>query len=363
MVMLFHFGWVTARNGLSQHIARSVFDFGWTGVDLFFVLSGFLITGILLDTRDAKNYFSAFYVRRVLRIFPLYYFSLLLISLLFLPYLNPKVSAFPRVVWYLVYAQNWTLQGLPRLGHFWSLAVEEQFYLVWPLLVWQFDRRRVLQIAVGGAAVALVLRIVLVVLRVEPTYIYHNIFTRMDALLIGAACACVVRDSSLSERLTRVSGWLWSLPLITLPALRAAVIFVGNKNKVEQSFGYTLIALSFAGLLLSLVLMTEKHSAIQTIFRGSILSTLGKYSYAGYVWHQLVATLVLRFERRLFHTTLPWFVNIPLLLASTFLVCLCSYAVIERPFLALKKYFEPQRAIVAAGSVDLLAGARGGMSA
>jgi peptidoglycan/LPS O-acetylase OafA/YrhL len=103
MVMLFHFGTELNRNKLPQHALKIVAEVGWTGVDLFFVLSGFLITGILLDSREADNYFSSFYFRRVLRIFPVYYFSLLLVFFLF-PILMPgyaQVSPPPNErIWY-----------------------------------------------------------------------------------------------------------------------------------------------------------------------------------------------------------------------------------------------------------------------
>src|SRR5208282_3024374 len=128
---------------------------GWMGVDLFFVLSGFLITGILLDTQQASNYFAGFYARRVLRIFPLYYLVLTTVIILGNLIHSPRVTAtlpLPEDRWlYFCYMTNWL--GLWKghwgtnyvnyLAHFWSLAVEEQFYLVWPLIVWLVRSRAV----------------------------------------------------------------------------------------------------------------------------------------------------------------------------------------------------------------------------
>ena len=128
------------------------FGQGWMGVDLFFVLSGFLITGILLETRETSNYFTGFYARRVLRIFPLYYLVLTAVivggSLLNVPKITATLPV-PQDRWlYFCYLMNWV--GLWRghfgansIGHFWSLAVEEQFYLVWPLIVWMVRPRTV----------------------------------------------------------------------------------------------------------------------------------------------------------------------------------------------------------------------------
>jgi len=146
MVMLFHYGGNLERTNPIGRLVGGLFSFGWSGVDLFFVLSGFLITGILLDSRNAENYFSSFYARRVLRIFPAYYVSLALL-LLILPMLDPPLRlSLPSDQWmYVFYAQNWVgifdYPGRGLLTPYWSLAVEEQFYLVWPLVVARVCRR------------------------------------------------------------------------------------------------------------------------------------------------------------------------------------------------------------------------------
>src|SRR5208282_2425862 len=125
-------------------LLRGTLALGWSGVDLFFVLSGFLITGILLDTRQCPNYFRSFYARRVLRIFPLYY-GFLTFALLVFPYIvSPDFMPAPSHRWlYVCYVANW----LPHaqwhvLSHFWSLCVEEQFYFIWPLLILLVSPRR-----------------------------------------------------------------------------------------------------------------------------------------------------------------------------------------------------------------------------
>jgi len=137
---------------------------GWMGVDLFFVLSGFLITGILLDTREASNYFTGFYARRVLRIFPLYYVVLTTVIIAGCLLNSPDVTAtlpLPKDRWlYYCYMTNWLGLWKAHLGpgyanylaHFWSLAVEEQFYLTWPLIVWVI-RPRMLPWVAGTLAV------------------------------------------------------------------------------------------------------------------------------------------------------------------------------------------------------------------
>src|SRR5437868_4964541 len=143
LVLMHQFDLIT-----SPHAIDVAFDAGWIGVQLFFVLSGFLITGGLLDTRDQHGYFRGFFVRRVLRIFPLYYAALV-----------ATLIAGNTSIWLWTYLSNF--RPHPALPHFWSLAVEEQFYLVWPFVVWLAGRRGV--IAVGGVMViaAIVARVVI----------------------------------------------------------------------------------------------------------------------------------------------------------------------------------------------------------
>jgi peptidoglycan/LPS O-acetylase OafA/YrhL len=142
-VMLLHFtNAIAALPGSPTSAARSVFGWGWTGVDLFFVLSGFLITGILLDSKGHPLYFRSFYARRALRIFPLYYAALFLFFVV--PRAIPSVPATYSFAWhdqrwFWFYLGNFHPLGPDAkqfIGQFWSLAIEEQFYLVWPLLIW-----------------------------------------------------------------------------------------------------------------------------------------------------------------------------------------------------------------------------------
>jgi peptidoglycan/LPS O-acetylase OafA/YrhL len=332
LVMLAHFGRILSWHTFPQKIFHSLFAFGGTGVDLFFVLSGFLITGILLDSRNADNYFSAFYMRRVLRILPLYYFSVAFVLIFFR---GSERQAF----WYLIYAQNWRLSIIPQLGHFWSLAVEEQFYLLWPLVVWRFDSRAIFRIAIAGSVLSVVLRLMLIGFRIDPVLIYHNTFTRMDALLIGAACACIMRDRSLIGRVRPAARWLWLLPLVALLAVRLASRWTTDRFLVEQTFGYSIVAMSYAGLLLTLVFGLGVTTPGQRFFSSAAMRLFGRYSYGAYVWHPLVQRRLPPIERSILHALPPWFIQIPFLVGATLLVSMCCYALIERPFLNLKRHF------------------------
>ncbi len=256
LVLLSHFSYELPY----WRLVQSVIKFGWAGVDLFFVLSGFLITGILLDSRESPNYFRSFYMRRVLRICPVYYVSLIII-LIVLPALNAlHRGPLSEALMFAAYLQTWHV-GNYRFpsGHYWSLGVEEQFYFAWPLVVYYLTPRRALRIAIGGAALAVVLRLVLHALHVHHEFIYHNTLARMDALLVGAITAFLLRDKAMTQVMRRCAGGLWTAPIIVLGTLCLAR--AGRTDPATERFGFTLISLSFAGLLARAVLtMSERHS-------------------------------------------------------------------------------------------------------
>jgi peptidoglycan/LPS O-acetylase OafA/YrhL len=350
VVLLVHFGKGLSRQGLLSHILVKISDGGWASIDVFFVLSGFLITGILLDTRKAENYFLSFYVRRVLRIFPVYYLSLLVFFFL-LPRLMPgfeRVSPPPgHRIWYFAYMQNWIAplyeSGRRELvGHFWSLAVEEQFYLTWPLIVWKSTNRTVLRIAIALSVASVCLRFTLLGMNVQPEVIYDNTFTRMEELLIGAICACLLRDSSCVKALQRCAKWLWIVPLVALAVMSKIIRPFWYTSPGAQGFGFSALALSSAALLIGLVLTTGTRSIPQRFFCSRFLTACGKYSYATYVWHLLVARLVLKVEYALLHTDLPILANLPILIASALAFGFASYILVERPCLAGKDRFKPR---------------------
>src|SRR5467141_3598622 len=170
------------------HLFVSALHRGWIGVQLFFVLSGFLITGILLDARHSPSYYRSFFVRRVLRIFPLYYATLLVLFVL-LPALDLLPASFKRdpmvELSYWAYFSNWYgpfHQGEDSVSHFWSLALEEQFYLLWPFVIHRRSAGWVMRLCLAVAAASLVLRVVMVLTGAPAQAIYQFLVTRIDAL-------------------------------------------------------------------------------------------------------------------------------------------------------------------------------------
>lgn len=343
LVMLFHFALEIDRHSPFWDGLRSLFGFGWSGVDLFFVLSGFLITGILLDTKTAENYFLSFYARRFLRIFPAYYFALL--ALMLAAWLTPALAAWlpPHGDWrvYVAYLQNWpVLLAQPAqalVGHLWSLAVEEQFYLVWPLVIFALSTRAALITAAALSLGALSLRLVLIGMGVDSESIYRNTFSRLDALLIGAIIAIAVRDP-------RVPAWVRPRAKLLVAAGCGLLAFVpvyarslSNHSLRVLGLGMTLIAAAYGLFLLTLV-ASPNDSPWRRRWSAPGLRMLGKYSYGMYLVHPPAYHLVRYLEERLgLPSTGPW--NIPLAIGATLLIALLSFHLLESPFLAMKGRF------------------------
>jgi peptidoglycan/LPS O-acetylase OafA/YrhL len=194
LVILYHHT-LMRQETLFDRVYVNLARLGWSGVDLFFVLSGFLITGILYDSKGSPHYFRNFYVRRTLRIFPLYY-AVVFFSLIVLPrawpawgltQLDRSAMEDRSQAWYWLYLQNFLFARDENLGHpalavSWSLAIEEQFYLVWPVVVSLLSRRHLIWTCGALILTALSLRIWMVSAGVHPTTIYVLPFNRMDAL-------------------------------------------------------------------------------------------------------------------------------------------------------------------------------------
>jgi peptidoglycan/LPS O-acetylase OafA/YrhL len=320
---------------------------GWIGVDLFFVLSGFLITRILLATKDRPDYFRAFYARRTLRIFPLYYATVALVAIL-LPALGViGQQAAPAGLWLvLAYLQNYAPESLlalsgSMLAITWSLCIEEQFYLFWPWLVRRCGPQRLRCLALGGCVLALAVRVG--VRMIDPAYsgAFRWLPARLDALLAGALLAITFhRDARLSQ-LRR------SLPYVTLASLAGIAVigfFEGRfyfRDPLAGTLGMSLVAgLATAALAYAFVLPTD-HVYLRLLCSRP-LRLLGKYSYGIYLLHSPAAGAVARLARRLpaplvdTHQLLGRTTFFALALALTLLVCQLSWHLLERPFLALK---------------------------
>jgi len=317
LVMLFH----AQQEGLPLRFSLGV---GQTGVDLFFVLSGFLITSILLKSapRDWSEV-RTFYTRRVLRIFPLYYLTLVLVWMFI-----GKPSWF-----FWVYLQNfWISFGRFSSGpmHFWSLAVEEQFYLVWPFLVLFVPRKRLLPILTATIVFAAVLRFVLVAH-------HHNVFVLTFTRLDGLAAGAVLATLNAREPLTRWARLM--LAIAALSVIAAAILghfFRDSQNPAFEAIKYTLITAVYTCLMGWL--LARPASRATRLLSVRWLRYIGRISYGLYVFHPFVFAWTYRH-----FPAQPMLTRAGLAVVFTFAIATVSWYSFERWFIRLKDVLSPER--------------------
>jgi peptidoglycan/LPS O-acetylase OafA/YrhL len=348
-VIIYHFSSSLSVLGF----ANPVFTFlrvGWCGVDVFFVLSGFLITGVLFDTKSSPDYFRNFYARRVLRIFPLYYGSLLVVFLLRMALPGAGVWGSHEnllspgsMLWPGLYLENFAilLQGPSVTGvttHYWSLAVEEHFYLIWPLLVWLGTRRQIMVLAIIVAAFSMLARVFLYRHGADLDAVFGLTPLRMDGLAIGAIASLLIRGpGGIDIVVQRARGVLVGsgVLLIGLLAVRHTA---HQSDPVMWVFAYPLVsAVTAAGLLVGM-----GRGPIGRVLSLRPLCWFGKYSFGLYVWHPIIGMVLLHSQVALVTEASG---KSAILLAALcalildLLVAWVSYNLWEKRFLDLKRYF------------------------
>lgn len=331
----------------------SFFRFGWMGVDLFFVLSGFLITNLLLESRQNKNYIRNFYVRRFLRIFPLYYL-ILIVFFTFSPLLfSAKGPATTysyyndNKLWYWSYFQNWLMvhkgpPPVPFLAHFWSLAIEEQFYVFWPIILFFVKKLDTLK------RVIYALIITAVISRVCTWYVnpnevetfYCSTLTRMDSLLMGCLLAVHLKQGR-EVNLVLIKWVILSFLLL----IATSLLLFGNvrqDNLLFPTIGYTISAAFFSSILYHII--KNESSLVKWIKHLKPLHFIGKISYGVYVFHipvYLTLNFLLTDYLELYSDSLlsRAFIISCLSFLITLVISTFSFYLLEKPILNLKKHF------------------------
>ena len=338
------------------HFVTSLTLYGWYALDTFFVLSGFLITGILLRTKEEKHYYKNFYVRRSLRVFPLYYFVLTLILLL-IPILDPDyVKEIPKALpYYLFYQQNWfhflsSVKGTEYLSVTWSLAIEEQFYLLFPFLVYYTRKETLAKISGAIIVVSILARVLSVFLWKDAAqmtnFYFYNTFTRFEEIAFGILIAIAFTYPDWKSKLSKIS-----LPvfLVTYPALLIAEVITSRDIGIPHPaygnipltvIGYTLASV-FASALIITLTTQDRLSFIRRFFRNKVLTFFGDHSYSIYLFHMPVGLTLLDY---LWRTNLRgwqfYFVYIGATIGITIMISVLTWNFLEKPMLNLKKYFE-----------------------
>ena len=324
------------------------FFFGWLGVDLFFVLSGYLITNILITTRPQKKFITNFYIRRALRIFPLYYLSLI-IFLVIIPriqYLDANFSYYvSNQFWFWVYCQNWLLILKPTndtnlLHHFWSLAVEEQFYFLWPPFFFLIGNHKRLLIILASLLICLVsFRVFIWIYKIgELAYFNFYTFTRIDGICIGCIVALLQMINSKFLNSYR--------PVIILifACFNFLFYFINLNSRFNFPYlaliGYTTFSMLFGLLVYEGV--QGGNNFIQTIFCWKPLMYLGKISFGLYIFHWPVYILMKPFLNNWISANFninPDLATSLILSLIVVIISILSFTFFEAKFLNLKKQF------------------------
>jgi peptidoglycan/LPS O-acetylase OafA/YrhL len=285
---------------------------GWSGVDLFFVLSGFLIGGILLDVRGSASYFRTFYARRFFRIIPIYYawilgyiFLVNFAGSVILAYSKSGVVRKPGfpIYGHFLFLQNLTVISFLGLSTWWfaplwSLAVEEQFYLVSPLVVRLFSPRGLKLFLFSVVAGAPLLRILLVrAVHTDPMLVYQLMPCRADSLAVGMLAALFWRATGFREWLSGSGGVLYGLLAVLLAAVTALWKWSpGATTWGMESAGFTCLALFY--VLILFLALTRPAGPIARLARARWLREMGRVSYCMYIIHAAVFVVLSHMSRR-----------------------------------------------------------------
>jgi peptidoglycan/LPS O-acetylase OafA/YrhL len=357
MVLLLHFVANTIPTNGLERVIVGVTNYGSYGVDLFFILSGFLITGILYDTRNDPYYFRNFYMRRLLRIFPLYYGVLVLVFFVapLIPLLRGPTLDFlvDHQAWAWLYAVNiyiglageWSFS---YLEHLWSLSIEEHFYFVWPLVVFLLAKRPrallLLSLAISLAAMLARLTGSMMGLSWWTTYVLTPF--RLDGLALGGFMALAMRQPGGLKQLVR------ALPcVLTVAGALLAVTFMWTRLISRDGLEFVLPARAaliemLLACLLVWTLVARQSSMTSRFFHSRSMVFLGKYSYGLYVYHHFISYYLtvnqteLELARWLGSHGAAVALQATLGVAASVCIAYVSYEFFEKRFLGLKRFFE-----------------------
>ena len=353
LVICFHFSWSFMANSPGSHTVKRLFPVGWVGVDLFFVLSGYLITRGLVapSSRPKGERLKLFWIRRFLRIFPLYYAVILVGTVVAL-----ATHGRPPELSYWLYVQNYALAFDPDperwTSHLWSLAIEEQFYFVWPLVALLVSRKRLLPLIVALFLFGVVGRAGLVFathhwdVLTTAKLAYRATPTRMDGLLLGAAIATMGHEPEawLSRAWLKVRRPLLFVSALVFLALVLVTRGFLNEDRRVIVLGYPVIATLFA-CVVSLGVDGQLPKRVTRFFESKPLVACGRVSYGMYMFHWPLVALGIPFFK---HAETYAFGPSALALGFactlggilvTYVAAEVSFRAFETPFLNLKSRF------------------------
>ncbi len=344
-VVLFHLTSQVQAPSVPAHAIKRIFSFGWSGVDLFFVLSGFLITGLLVAAKGSTNYFRVFYARRMLRILPLYYGALTVLFGVPLIITLPQnfVTPWRDQLWFWFYLQNYHWMGdllAGWTGHLWSLAIEEQFYLVWPFVILFATRKQALWICLSLLIGGLAYR-TYAFNAVPRLDFYHVTQAHVDGLALGSAVALLISEPEWLSRLRRLVP---AVAIIAVTVVTATTVLNILKMRHPMTpWIFTCVSFIYASVLVFALVDTPRRMA--TVLGSRFLRFYGRYSYGLYVIHVpamlVMSHLGVNVERLAFGGSVvtALLLNIAIVLPVVTLLAWLSWHLFEKHFLKLKRHF------------------------
>jgi peptidoglycan/LPS O-acetylase OafA/YrhL len=321
------------------HANQARFPWGWAAVDLFFVLSGFLITGIVLRHGGSRGFLARFYARRALRIWPIYYLVVLAVvachqwlprptDLRGLPYVLTYTQALP--LYWTAFAPRFSAY----LDHTWTLAIEEQFYLIWPALILLAGRRRVVPLAAGLVAFAVFMR--------ARGYPVSLLGARCDGLALGGLLAGLLEGRERGTPALRAGFACTAVLSGGFVVALSATVGVGAPGGSPPWPVLTLLAFNTLWFGLVGLVATGTGQPRLAILRSKRLRQLGTISYGLYLYHLIIMILSIDLFRRSGLRIAPILREVPTI-ALCFAAAMLSWKYIERPILGLKDRFAYNR--------------------
>lgn len=334
LVIIWHYVLGQTTQEMLPNYLWLVLSWSWSGVDLFFVLSGFLIGRILLYYKESPNYFKTFYLRRVFRIFPVYYLLLVLyvgakaigLSSQFPVLLNNPLPDLP----YFLYLQNFFMAhtfGANALAVTWSLAIEEQFYLLFPLLLFYLPQKQLPKLFIGGIIIAPIIRGIL-----GGYFSYVLLPARMDALLMGALIAYYHSNGTIDKVLSAHKKFLGWATLLVFGVLMV-LVFEGSAKNTGAILNHSLYAVLYGLIIINVLVQQNTSAFFSKLLANPVLRFIGKVSYSIYLFHEVFLLLLTKLIN---NKDLPW-IESKSDVWITFLAFACTLAFSALLYFALEK--------------------------
>lgn len=335
MVLFFHFFQIAHFDSSLGHLVQKIGFLGQTGVSLFFVLSGFLITRILLIQKKNPQLIIHFFIRRSLRILPLYVFYLFTYYYILPYFLGNVVVDFSYQWYYWFYLQDAAITfNWPSIGpkHFWSLAVEEHFYIFWPFIV-KFNNKNVLILWI--ISIILLSTFTRYILTIYGLETYYFTLSRLDEISLGSLLAIIENKGLLFKVKSRIV--LLSLIFTVLGSAALWITFSGDSNPIIQIVKYQLFSAIYF-LLIWYIIISPLNNPLIWVLNSIVFRYTGKISYGIYVFQAVAVELSRSFTKG------NNLVMLLILVISCYTLATISYFMLEKPALSFKNKLTPQPA-------------------